>query len=314
MLGTRVLSGLFLIAVLLGVLYLDEWLAPWFPLWFLLSVLALSAAAAELVGLLRTAGCGPSLNSVLGGVAAIVVANWIPHLAESLAERTTVSSVAEPLDAIAVLSWPLLTFVGILMVSFLVQSVQFVKPGRTMATISGTILVIAYVGLLGSFIIQMRWLEDSRHGMVPLLLLMATAKGADTGAYSMGRLMGRHKLWPSLSPNKTVEGAIGGMIFAVAWPLLVRLATRALLSTFMLGWCADSLLWSSCRPCRPARRFNGVDDQARLRTKGRLVRGPRLWGSSRRSRFAPLRRPRSLCLMHSPRPVSGRLWRLTCVL
>ncbi|MGO9599054.1 MAG: phosphatidate cytidylyltransferase [Isosphaeraceae bacterium] len=236
MLGTRVLSGLFLIAVLLGVLYLDEWLAPWFPLWFLFSVLALSAAAVELVGLLSTAGCGPSLNSVLGGVAAIVVANWVPHVAESLAERTTLSLATEPVDAIAVLSWPLLTFVGVLMVSFLVQSVQFVKPGRTMATIAGTILVIAYVGLLGSFIIQMRWLEGPRHGMVPLLLLMATAKGADTGAYSLGRLMGRNKLWPSLSPNKTVEGAIGGMVFAVACALLVRLATRAMLTTFTLGW------------------------------------------------------------------------------
>lgn len=236
MLGTRVLSGLFLIAVLLGVLYLDEWLAPWFPLWFLFSMLALSAAAVELVGLLSTAVCGPSLNSVLGGVMAIVVANWVPHLADSLVERTTDSLAPEPVDAVAVLSWPLLTFVGVLMVSFLVQSVQFVKPGRTMATIAGTILVIAYVGLLGSFIIQMRWLECSRHGMAPLLLLIATAKGADTGAYSLGRLIGRHKLWPSLSPNKTVEGAIGGMVFAVACALLVRLAIRAMFASFTLGW------------------------------------------------------------------------------
>ena len=236
MLGTRVLSGLLLIAVLLSVLYFDEWLAPWFPLWFLFSVLALSAAAAELVGLLGTAGCGPSLNSVLGGVMAIVVANWVPHLAESLAERTAVSLTNEPVDAIAVFSWPLLTFIGVLMISFLVQSVQFVKPGRTMATIAGTVLVVAYVGLLGSFIIQMRWLEHSRHGMLPLLLLMATAKGADTGAYSLGRLMGRHKLWPSLSPNKTVEGAVGGMVFAVICALLVRLAARSMVPTFTLGW------------------------------------------------------------------------------
>jgi phosphatidate cytidylyltransferase len=236
MLGTRVLSGLSLIAVLLGVLYLDEWLAPWFPLWIIFSVLALSAAATELVGLLAASGCRPSLNSVLGGVTAIVVANWVPHLAESLTERTTASMDTEPVDAIAVLSWPLLTFVGVLMVSFLVQSVQFVRPGRTMATIAGTVLVIAYVGLLGSFIIQMRWLEGSHHGMVPILLLIATAKGADTGAYSVGRLVGRHKLWPSLSPNKTVEGAIGGMIFAVICALLVRLVARFLFAPLALGW------------------------------------------------------------------------------
>ena len=314
MLGTRVLSGLFLIAVLLGVLYLDEWLAPWFPLWFLFRCSSCRPPQSSWSGCCRTAGCGPSLNSVLGGVAAIVVANWIPHLAESLAERTTVSSAAEPIDAIAVLSWPLLTFVGILMVSFLVQSVQFVKPGRTMATIAGTILVIAYVGLLGSFIIQMRWLEGSRHGMVPLLLLMATAKGADTGAYSIGRLMGKHKLWPSLSPNKTVEGAIGGMIFAVGLRASGPAGNSCHVLYLHARVVADSWLWSSRRPCRPARRFDGVDDQARLRTKGCLVRGPRVWRGSRRSRFAPLRRPRGLCIMDSTRPVSARLSRLTCVL
>jgi len=45
MLGTRVFIGLCLIALLLGVLYLDEWFAPWYPLWLLLSALAMGAAA-----------------------------------------------------------------------------------------------------------------------------------------------------------------------------------------------------------------------------------------------------------------------------
>ncbi|MGZ3317064.1 MAG: phosphatidate cytidylyltransferase, partial [Isosphaeraceae bacterium] len=141
MLGTRVLSGFCLIAVLLGVLYLDEWFAPWFPLWLLLSVLAMGAAAVELAGLLAAAGCRPSMNSVLGGVMAIVAANWMPHLAEFLNARAQPSLLAaEPPEPLAVLSWPLLTFVGVLMVSFVVQSVQFVKPGRTMATIASTLL------------------------------------------------------------------------------------------------------------------------------------------------------------------------------
>ncbi len=222
MLGTRVLIGLSLIAVLLGVLYLDEWFAPWFPLWLLLSALAMGAAAMELAGLLAAAGCRPSMNSVLGGVLAIVAANWMPHVADTLNARAQPGSLAaQPLDPLAVLSWPLLTFVGVLMVSFFIQSVQFVKPGRTMVTIAGTVLVIAYVGLLGSFVLQMRWFEGPYHGLVPLIMLFSTAKGADTGAYFVGRIAGRQKLWPSLSPNKTVEGALGGMLFAVLFALLV---------------------------------------------------------------------------------------------
>lgn len=230
MLGTRVLSGLCLIAVLLGVLFLDEWFAPWFPLWLLLSVLAMGAAAVELAGLLAAAGCRPSMNSVLGGVMAIVAANWIPHLADFLNARAQPSLLAtEPPEPLAVLSWPLLTFVGVLMVSFVVQSVQFVKPGRTMATIASTLLVVAYVGLLGTFVVQMRWLEGPYHGLVPLIMLIATAKGADTGAYTVGRMAGKHKLWPSLSPNKTIEGAVGGMLFAVLAALLVTATARDLL-------------------------------------------------------------------------------------
>ena len=51
--------------------------------------------------------------------------------------------------------------------------------------------------------------------MFPIILTWST----DTGAYFVGRSMGRHKLIPSVSPAKTVEGAIGGVIVAViaAW-------------------------------------------------------------------------------------------------
>ena len=50
-----------------------------------------------------------------------------------------------------------------------------------MATIAGTVLAVAYVGLLGSFIIQIRWFEGRYHGLLPLVYLIATAKGADIG-------------------------------------------------------------------------------------------------------------------------------------
>ena len=119
------------------------------------------------------------------------------------------------------LAWPFLVFVAVLMTSFVVQSFQFAKPGLTMAKISGTVLAVSYIGLLGSFTVQMRWFEGHLQGILALVFLIATSKGADTGAYTLGRLAGRHKLWPRLSPHKTVEGALGGLVFGVGAALLV---------------------------------------------------------------------------------------------
>jgi phosphatidate cytidylyltransferase len=239
MLATRVLSGVSLIAVVIGTLLLDEWFAPWFPFWFLLCMLAMGAAGVELFDLLNRTSVRPSLNAVLGGVLALTVSNWLPHLSEYLAaDEKTRFAVYEPSSEIAVLAWPLLSFVGIFMVTFIVQSVQFVKPGRSMATIAGTVFALAYLGLLGSFVIQLRWLDGPAHGIVALAYLIATAKGADTGAYTVGRLAGRHKLWPTLSPNKTVEGAIGGMVAAVLASLALAGATRQLLEVPPLSFTA----------------------------------------------------------------------------
>jgi phosphatidate cytidylyltransferase len=237
MLGTRVASGICMIVLLAGVLFLDEWLAPWFPFWFALCLLALAAAAIELVNLLRDTSSRPSVNSVLGGVMALVIANWAPHVVAPIASAEGVTTIVyDPAEPINALAWPFLTFVGVLMVCFVVQSVQFVKPGRTMATIAGTVLAVAYIGLLGSFMIQMRWLEGRLHGILPLLFLVACAKGADTGAYTFGRLAGRHKLWPSLSPNKTIEGAVGGLLCAVMASFAVTAAAQYLLDVRVWSW------------------------------------------------------------------------------
>ena len=104
------------------------------------------------------------------------------------------------------------------MVSFVVQSVQFEKPGRTMATIAGTVLAVAYVGLLGSFIIQMRWFDGPFTAWCRWCFLIATAKGADTGAYTLGRLAGRHKLWPQPQPEQDDRGGRRRAGLRGGWP------------------------------------------------------------------------------------------------
>ena len=83
MLSTRLLFGLPMVAGLLLALWVDEWFAPWFPFWFLLGAVVVIGVCA---GAHRPAGRDqrrPSGNSVFGGVLAIVIANWVPHLIEN---------------------------------------------------------------------------------------------------------------------------------------------------------------------------------------------------------------------------------------
>jgi phosphatidate cytidylyltransferase len=237
MLSTRLVFGLLMVAGLVMALWVDEWFAPWFPFWFILCSAAMIGAGWEVADLLSATSVHPSGNSVIGGVAAIVLANWMPHLIENQSQADGASALlydaGRPLDCLA---WPFLTFIAVLMACFVVQSIQFARPGRTMAKISGTVLAIAYAGLLGSFTIQMRWFEGHHQGLMAIVYLIATAKGADTGAYTVGRLAGRHKLWPQLSPKKTVEGAIGGLAFGIVASLLVTGIARRWIGIPTFTW------------------------------------------------------------------------------
>jgi phosphatidate cytidylyltransferase len=227
-----------MVGALLLVLCVDEWLAPWFPFWFALAIVALGAASMELVGLLRQTEVRAAGNTVMAGIMALVVANWAPHLAARVMNPSGLEGrlAYDPLGPVSALGWPLITFVGVVMMAFVVQSLRFEKPGGTTATIAGTVLVLAYVGLLASFIIQFRWFEGRFHGIIPLAFLVATAKGADTGAYSIGRIAGRRKLWPRISPNKTVEGAIGGLAAAVIAAFITAAVARYLLHVPTMRW------------------------------------------------------------------------------
>lgn len=81
-----------------------------------------------------------------------------------------------------------------------------------------TCLGVAYSGAMLSFGYALRYHDyvvGRKAGMVLLLFPMLLTWTSDTGAYFVGRSLGRHKLIPSVSPNKTVEGALGGLLLAV---------------------------------------------------------------------------------------------------
>ncbi len=69
------------------------------------------------------------------------------------------------------------------------------------------LVAVLYTAVPGAHLVLTRNTED---GVAWLIVLLAAVFLTDTGAYATGRLFGRHKLAPGISPNKTVEGAIGG--------------------------------------------------------------------------------------------------------
>jgi phosphatidate cytidylyltransferase len=102
--------------------------------------------------------------------------------------------------------------------------------GKPLGGVAVTVLGVVYVGATLCFAYAIRYHEYAfapapigswnipSGGLLLLLPLFATW-ASDTGAYAFGRMLGRNKLIPLVSPGKTVEGAIGGILASmlVAW-------------------------------------------------------------------------------------------------
>ncbi|HEX2952953.1 MAG TPA: phosphatidate cytidylyltransferase [Bacillota bacterium] len=84
-----------------------------------------------------------------------------------------------------------------------------------LAKIGVGILGVVYPGLLLSYIILIRRLPEP-FGFHLLIFTYIITWGCDTGAFFVGTLFGKHKLMPRISPNKSIEGAIGGVIIGSA--------------------------------------------------------------------------------------------------
>ncbi len=99
-----------------------------------------------------------------------------------------------------------------------VASKRALKPALTDSAV--LLFGVLYVGLTLSHLVLLRELED---GVLLVFMLLLVTWGGDTGAYLAGKAFGRHKLAPAISPNKTVEGLCGGLLFAVMGAMLSQL-------------------------------------------------------------------------------------------
>ena len=91
-----------------------------------------------------------------------------------------------------------------------------------------TIVGALYVGWMLSYWLNLRGLEDGRNWVY---LAMLTTFANDTGAYFIGRARGKHKLASAISPSKTWEGAIGGLICAILAAIIIAIVLN-LISPF----------------------------------------------------------------------------------
>lgn len=200
MLTTRLWMGAILVALAVGMLIFDQRLAPYYPFLFVFQLTLSLAACVEIISLLGP-NRRPQVVICLAGVTVMVVANWA-------AQGDTISQTWFGLLGcltalhLAILLWEMSWFVG---------------PDRCTERMALTWFILGYLGLLPCFFAQLRWLYEAGdpRGTTALALAIFVPKGCDIGAYFTGRLFGRHKMTPILSPKKTWEGAAGGLLFAV---------------------------------------------------------------------------------------------------
>jgi phosphatidate cytidylyltransferase len=108
--------------------------------------------------------------------------------------------------------WMLGGFLTVFPLSFVLNAVAKTRAPATVA-IGSTVLAAAWIGLGLGHIILLRGMHD--HPQLIALTLLLVVFAADTFAYFGGRLLGRHKMAPTLSPGKTWEGFVVGSLAGI---------------------------------------------------------------------------------------------------
>ncbi|MBW7908995.1 MAG: CDP-archaeol synthase [Kiritimatiellae bacterium] len=98
----------------------------------------------------------------------------------------------------------------------LLRQLAETKTERPLDSLGGTLLGLLYVPFLFGFIVKLLTVWGHDAGRLFVLYLVVVVKFTDIGAYFIGCAIGRHKLLPRVSPAKTWEGVIGGLLVGTA--------------------------------------------------------------------------------------------------
>lgn len=112
------------------------------------------------------------------------------------------------------------TELGIAFILLLLAYTVITKNRFTFEDVGFSILSAIYVGIGFYFFIETR---DA--GLVYIFYSLFMIWATDSGAYFVGKALGKRKLWPEISPNKTVEGSLGGVVCALIVAVLFSLLT-----------------------------------------------------------------------------------------
>jgi phosphatidate cytidylyltransferase len=225
MLRTRLWMGTLLIALAVLLLLEDRWFAPWYPIFYLCYVGAILLATRELLDLLPRE-VRPCEWLTMVSAIALAAANWWPAFQTS----RDLSRSPYVWDLIGI------AFLGALLAAAVREMWLFRGPDRIVVRLALTAFILIYLGILPSFLAQLRWLPGER-STVAIALAVFVPKGNDIGAYFTGkfltgRMLGRTPMAPRLSPKKTWQGFAGGMLASVG----VAVGIQAVYPVIPHGW------------------------------------------------------------------------------
>ncbi len=198
-------------------------------MWLIVLLLICGRGSWELHALLKAAKVPQEKSIALIGGLLLIGGTWFQ-------ERHTQAGESSALE------WSIL---------FLVVTVtwwsQFRRPYNThsLETIAGTLLGIMYIPFLFNFFTKLLVGWEKSDGRLIVLYLIVIVKCTDIGAYFVGSKFGRHKLFPRISPAKTWEGCVGGilsgMIVSLSWYLCTRgdffVVSMTIVDALILGVC-----------------------------------------------------------------------------
>ena len=116
-----------------------------------------------------------------------------------------------------------MTMLSILFLILVMAVYVFTFPAYRAEQVMTVFFGFFYVAVMLSFVYQTRMLAD---GGVVVWLIFLSSWGCDTCAYCVGMLIGKHKMAPILSPKKSVEGAVGGVVGAALLGVIYAAATQ----------------------------------------------------------------------------------------